>query len=208
MKKGAKFDGNDRCFKDLADTTTGPYVTALNTRASNNGKASFEEYLLSTERDTDLYPPFGSDNDPYDTPLRGKDFASRIEQYRYDAFNGDFRQNLNTQLFYMDVNDYAIDECGIDGKLVTSYNIPPLDARDNDSLTLTIQIDDSFVGTINLRSLLESDNRLYIHDAPYSNLNIVVKAKPVDTDGDGVYDPEDNCRLVPNTGQADINHIS
>jgi len=66
------------------------------------------------------------------------------------------------------------------------------------------------VGTIDLVSLLESDNRLYIQaKSPISSdLNITVKARPADTDGDGVYDFEDNCPFVSNANQADIDHIS
>ena len=74
---------------------------------------------------------------------------------------------------------------------------------------MTLKLDDGFAGNINLQSLLESDNRLYIQPKPsMSNLTIRVKAKPIDSDGDGVYDNEDNCPLVPNSGQQDSNHIT
>jgi len=122
---------------------------------------------------------------------------------------GNFRRNLNTALFDMDVNDYAINGCGNGGKQVTSYNISPLAAGDNGSVTLTLKIDDNFVGDINLESILESDDRLYIQDTiAKTNLMVKVEAKPVDTDKDGVNDPVDNCPLVMNSGQENSNYIS
>ncbi len=215
MIKERIFDYNDPC-KVALENATWPYKYALDVRALNNGRSSFFTYLLSPERDYDMYAVRGNDPSRIDTPdpyptSRWGNFIKWIEGYKYDMFNvfsRTFPSLMDNWLFYKDLNDFAnpIDNCGIGGSDVISFDEPSLSTSSSRNIPITIKIDSDYTWTFTLKSLLESDNRLYretnISDNTY-DLSITIKDLPLDTDDDGIYDNEDNCVYVANPGQED-----
>lgn len=203
MKEETTFDNNDPCLQNLADNNLGKYFDVLTTRASNNWWPTFLEYLYSSYRDYDLYALWWFD--PYPTS-RGKAFVSWIKQYTYDAFDSTFPWWLFTWLFDIDLNDLAIQWCGIDWKDVTMYDHAALNEWDTRNITYTLKIADGFEWDFHLRVWLKNDNRLFQESNTTDNLytlTISVKWQPIDTDGDTIYDEDDNCPLVANPWQED-----
>ncbi|MFA7298478.1 MAG: leucine-rich repeat domain-containing protein [Candidatus Absconditabacterales bacterium] len=204
MKKNTVFDNSDLCKKDLSQNTAGKYFDVLTTRATQNGWSSFVDYLRSSYRDYDLYD-VTSNNEPY-LSTRGEAFIKRIEQYTYDAFPATFQGGLFSWLFDFDLNDYAIDSCGVGGDLVTSYDRPVLAASTSDSVTFDLVIDSNFFGNFDFKAFIESNDRLYIQSTPSTDTLTIFVEEP-DTDSDGIGDSIDNCILVPNPLQEDSNAI-
>lgn len=205
MKENTTFDGNDPCRENLENNNLGIYFDVLTTRAGNNWWPTFLEYLYSSYRDYDLYA-LGS-FDPYPNS-RGKVFLKWIDQYTYDAFDQTFQWWLFSWLFDIDLNDLAIQWCGIDWKDVTMYDHAALNEWDTRNITYTLKIADGFEWDFDVRVWLKSDNRLFQEGNTTDNLytlTISVKWPLVDTDGDTIYDENDNCPFVENLWQEDEN---
>ena len=203
MQEDANFDTTDPCREHLASNITWPYAEELKKRANKNWWSTFWKYLVSNYRDYDLYALWSFT--PY-SDWRGNDFLHWIDQYTYDAFDATFQWWLFSWLFDIDLNDLAIQWCGLNGKNVTMYDHTAFNKWEIRDVSYTLKIADDFEGAFDISFWLKSDNRLYQETNTKDNretLSVSVKWPAIDTDGDGIYDEDDNCPLVRNPWQED-----
>lgn len=184
------FDEEDSCKQQLIKFSTWPYVTALDTRASNNWWTDFFAYLQSHYRDHDLYVLDIFDGYP---KTWWASFVQWLGKTTFDAFDQTFFGGFDNRLFAIDLNDLAIDGCGIKWKNVQSFFVDPLALKNTTTLSFSLEIDESFDWELQIPVLLENNHRLYEEKKTKDNSYTVVLKIQTPICGNGIVEWSEEC---------------
>lgn len=188
--KDKAFNEEDSCKIQLMQSSTWPYWDILNQRANINWRSDFFDYLGSPYRDYDLYALDNFDDYPQEW---WASFAQWLGKTTFDAFDTTFFGWFDNRLFDINLNDFAIQWCGIKWKSVTSFVQNPLIINQDRNISFDIRIADDAVWEIKIPVLLESDDRLYQEKDDTDNIYTIVVKIYEPTCGDTLLEWSEAC---------------